>query len=218
MKPLVRFHTVILSLTTTIIFIGWIKLSTIIIQHPFISVISAGLFSISIYRILLSILANLIKRIWWVKKLFYGRFYMEGVWVGFFIGNEDKIRYFIEVFEQDFEDLRIKGESFKEEGGYHGMWESEATNINIKKAKLTYTYQTDSIDNTFINPGIAVFNLKRKTTFKPPYELIGFSSDLYSGNKIKSLEIKISDKTFYNTIKALERAKTLYESKGDTFK
>ncbi len=83
---------------------------------------------------------------------------MEGVWIGYFVGNQGKIRYFIETFEQDFDELIIRGEAYKAEGGYHGNWITEATNIDIKKGTLNYTYHTDAIKNSFINPIIIFFN------------------------------------------------------------
>ncbi|NQU80460.1 MAG: hypothetical protein HQ543_02955 [Bacteroidetes bacterium] len=217
MKPLIKLHSTILSITTLLIFVLWINLTDQIIKYPYLSVLFSGIISIGVYRVLLTIIGNIIKKNWWIKKLFFGGYYLQGIWIGYFEGNNGTIRFFIETFEQDFDELIIRGEAYKAEGGFHGSWIAEATNINVSKGTLSYTYHTDAIKNSFINPGIAVFNLKRKTQYKPPFQLVGFSSDLYSSNKLKAIEIKISDKTTYNTEETLDKAKKFYESQKNYF-
>lgn len=217
MKPVIKLQSSILSITTLLIFILWINLTNLILKHPYLSILLSGIFSIGVYRILLNLIGCIIKNNWWIKKLFFGRYYMQGIWVGYFEGNDGSIRFFIETFEQDFDKIIIRGEAYKSEGGYHGHWVSEATNINIAKGTISYTYQTDAIENTFVNPGIAIFNFKRENQNKPPDLLIGFSSDLYNSSKLKAIEIKFSDKTKYNRKEAIEEAKKLYAENKDFF-
>ena len=177
----------------------------------------AGLISLGIYRFLTLFLLNIFRKSKWFKKYILGAYYLEGTWVGFFIGNENRIRYFVETFEQDLNSLVIRGKSFKDEGAYHGSWIAETSNIDIKLGKLSYNYTTDAIGNTFINPGIAIFNFERPSAQKPPNKLIGFSSDLYNPNKLKAMEIKISEDTSFETENAIQEAKKLYDANKNIF-
>ena len=216
MKPIIKFNSIILSITTIIIFITWVNLSELIIKYPELSVVLSGIFSIGVYRMFFLLLSILVKNWIWLKSKVYDNYYLEGTWVGFFIGNGGSVRYYVETFEQDFDSLIIRGKSFNE-NGYHASWIAETNNINVKKGTLSYTYDTDAIANTFINPGIAFFNFERDSLNKAPKSLIGFSSDLYNPKKLKSFEKKISNGTKYEYLQALEKAKEVYETNKHVF-
>jgi hypothetical protein len=157
------------------------------------------------------LIKSLILEIRFIKKWVFGAYYFEGVWVGFFIGKENKVRYYIETFEQDFESITIRGKGFRKKEGYFGNWISNSVNFDVKKGILNYTYQTDAISNSFINPGLACFNIERRKCDGKPYRLYGFSADLYNPKKLKSYEEKINDKPDIDSIEnALEKAKELY--------
>jgi len=216
-SPIIKLHSTIISITTLLIYILWINITNLILKYPFFSVLLSGLISIGVYQVLLRGISNLVKASWRIKKLFFGKYYLQGIWIGFFEGNNNSIRLFIETFQQDFDKLTVRGESYKYEGGYHGNWVSEASNINISKGILSYSYQTDAIKNSFINPGIAVFNFRRKSQYKPPSEMIGFSSDLYNSNKLKAMEKKISHKTKCDVKESIEEARKYYLENKDIF-
>ena len=209
MKPIIKFNSIILSLTTIVIFAGWVSLSDLIIKYPELTIILSGIFSIGVYRMFFLLLSLAVKNWIWFKSLVFGNYFLEGTWVGFFIGNEGKVRYYVETFEQDFESVIIRGKSFNETG-YHASWIAETNNIDVKRGTLSYTYNTDAIGNTFINSGIAFFNFERSCLNKAPNSLIGFSSDLYNPRKFKSFEKKISYNTSHDYVGALDTAKEIY--------
>ncbi len=217
MKPIIKFHTLIISITTALIFWGWINLTCLIVKHPYYSVPIAGFVSIGIYRMLVLIIGSILQKWRWFKKQFFGAYYFEGTWVGFFEGNNKKITFFIETFEQELDSIIIRGEAYRADGGYYGNWITEAINFNAKKGTLSYTYNTDAIKNSFINPGIANFIVKRKSHYKPPYQLKGFSSDLFNPNKLIALEEKISNRTDFITDEALAKAKELHKANESYF-
>ena len=212
MKPLIRFHSIAISITTLSVFYLWSIINTITALNPNLKVPLAALISIGIYRIILIVFKFLVLKLRFIKKWFFGAHYLEGIWIGFFIGNSDKVRYYIETFEQDFDSLIIRGKGFRENEGYFGSWISENVNINIKKGTINYTYETDAIKNSFINPGLASFIFERSGMDKAPNKMIGFSSDLYNPKKLKSYEVKYSDIPEIEDIQTLlEEAKKIYK-------
>ena len=209
MTPLFRFHSIVLGITTLVVFYLWSFISTIDNEWkiPLIALISIG-----IYRSFMFIVKLIVLKIRFIKKFLFGAYYLEGVWVGFFLGKSDKIRYYVETFEQDFDGLIIKGKGFREKEGYFGSWISENVSINIKKGTMNYTYESNAFKDSHINSGLASFVFDRKTQTSPPYRLMGFSSDLYDPKKMKSFEQKIDDKPYIENLEeAINKAKQLCE-------
>jgi hypothetical protein len=215
-NPELKFHSLVISATTLIIFIIWIQVTDIITTYPYLSIFASGVVSLGIYRSLAIMLLGLFRNSWRVKKWILGPFFMEGVWVGFFVGHQNKVRFFSEIIEQDLNTLLVRGKAFKmEDGSYHGSWISDSINVNVKQAKLSYTYYADIIEDTFVNPGLAHFNLERYSVNKPPIRMYGFSSDLYRPEKLKAYEEKISDKTHINNDDTFMKAKEIYDRNKD---
>ena len=211
MKPLIRFHSIVLSVTTLIVFSLWEIFADIGKEYSSLKIIVAAITSIGFFRILMLIIKSVILNIRIFKKWIFGAQYIEGVWVGFFMGKSENIRFYIETFEQDFESITIRGKGFRENEGYFGSWISESVNFDDKKGTLNYTYKADALSNTFINSGLADFVIERKERNAPPYRLFGFTSDLYNPKKMKSFEEKIKDTPDIENIEdILEKAKQLY--------
>jgi len=211
MNPLTRFHSIILVVTTLTVFSLWEVSKNIANYNPFFVIPIAAITTIGFYRIFMLLIKVLILKVRFIKKWVFGAYYMEGVWIGFFIGNNNKVRFYIETFEQDFESITIRGKGFRENEGYFSSWISESVTFDVRKGVLNYTYQADTLSNSFINPGLACFNVERRKRQGAPYRLFGFSADLYNPNKLKSFEEKINDKPDIGNIeKALAKAKELY--------
>ena len=213
MNPLIRFHSITLVITTVTVFSLWEVFKNIVEYNPFLVIPIAAITTIGFYRIFMLLIKNLILQVRFIKKWIFGAYYLEGVWIGFFIGKENKVRFYIETFEQDFESITIRGKGFRENEGYFGNWVSESVNFDVKKGVLNYTYQADALSNPFINPGLAYFNIERREGQGKPYRLFGFSADLYNPKKLKSFEEKINDKPDIGNIEnALAKAKELYNT------
>lgn len=211
MNPLIRFHAIVLSLTTLIVLSLWEIFASIAFKFPILKIGLIIITSFGFYRLLILVIKNVILNIRPFKRRIFGARYIEGVWVGFFIGKSGKVRFYIETFEQDFESITIRGKGFRENEGYFGSWISESVNFDDKKGTLNYTYKADALSNSFINPGVADFVIERKKINAPPYRLFGFSADLYNPQKLKSFEEKISDKPDIGNLEdGLNRAKKLY--------
>ncbi len=193
MNPLLKLHGIVLSLTTIVVYNLWGILSVTTSNSIEYKAVIAILVSLGTYQTILSVLKFSFLRIRIIKKFIFGASYLEGIWVGFFIGDLGKERFFIETYEQDFERITIRGDGYREDEGYFGSWISQNVHFDQRAGIITYQYETNAIKNSYINPGLAYFTIDRKNLTNPPYKLKGFSSDLYNPKKLKSLEKKISD-------------------------
>jgi hypothetical protein len=212
MYPIIKLHSIVLGLTTLIVFYLWEIVSSLAIKYPDLKIPVAAIISIGLYQTILTIIKFVFMRIRFIKKLIFGSSYLEGIWIGFFIGKSDKERFFIETFEQDFNSITIRGQGYRDSEGYYGSWTSQNVHFDVRKGSISYMYETDAIKNSFINPGLAIFTIDRKSINSPPHRLKGFSSDLYHPKKLKSLERKISDVPDVKDVNfALQQAKLFYE-------
>lgn len=120
MKPLIRFHSIVLSVTTLVVFSLWELFASYSLNYPILKIAFAAIISIGFYRILMLIIKSIVLNIRFLKKRIFGTQYIEGVWVGFFIGKSNNVRFYIETFEQDFESITIRGKGFRENGKRSG--------------------------------------------------------------------------------------------------
>lgn len=139
-----------------------------------------------------------------------GPYHLEGSWAGFYIGKNGDPRYFIETFEQSFTSLVIRGKAFKENGEFHGGWVTDNANIDVNLGRLTYYFKSDPLSYSSINHGIACFDLDRPAPHKPAQRIVGFSSELIDGIKLRAIEEKISENTLMDIEHSLEKAKEIY--------
>lgn len=217
MNPELKFHSIVISITTLIVFTAWTQLTSLISDNPGLSVFLAGLISLGLYRFLATVSLSLFRNIPLVKKFILGPKYMEGTWIGFFVGHENKIRHLVETFEQDLSELVIRGTVYKDDGSYHCSYVSQNATIDVRNGKLSYSYDADSVNNSHINPGLARFDLVRESKESPPKRITGYSSDLFHPNKLMAFEEKITEKTSMDVDKAFEKSVDIYEKyKGNT--
>lgn len=210
MSPELKFHSITISATTAIVFLGWVCFNRFIVRYPVPSVVISGLISLGSYRFLAILFLSLFRRSKAIKRFILGPRYMQGTWAGFFVGQKQTIRLFVEFFEQELDRTVIRGRSYGEDGSFHGSWIAEDASVDPTRGKLTYHYQTDAIGNSFINPGIAAFDMQRVSANKPPEGLIGFSSDLYSPRKLLAFEEKIAEDNLLDCTAGFEKAQQVY--------
>lgn len=220
MKPIIKFNSIVISITTMIMYGLWALLSDNIfssISAKILTVLISYFTSLGFYKSIFWLLSGLLSKWKWFKNMIYGSYYLEGIWVGFFIGKDSKVRYFYEVFEQSLDEIVITGKAFKDDESILGIWKAKNPVIDIVLGKMTYYYETDVFENTFINPGLATFNLERIDKDKCPYALTGFSSDLFNPVKLKAFEVKLDVCSQKNNTRLIEEAKKVYEVNKDKF-
>ena len=217
MKPSLKLHSIAFGLATAIVFSLWTLLTKLTQLDPILKILLGGLVSLGLYRLIATFIVYLTKKSSWIKKKFLGQYYLEGTWVGFYIGVSGKERFIVERFEQDVDTLAIRGKSLNELSQYHSTWNTSSVYIDTLHAKISYMYDVTNIHDKSNNNGIAIFNIERDDQYSEAKGLTGFSADLHLGKRIKAMEIKISDKCNYDENLAFEKAKELYQNKKDSF-
>jgi len=186
MKPLIRFHSIVLSITTLLIFSMLEIFVALGKEYPYLTILIATISSIGFYRVLVICTKSLVLNIRYFKKIVFGSQYIEGVWIGFFIGQSNNVGFYIETYEQNFDSITIRGKEFREKVGYYSSWISESVNFDDKKGTLNYTYKSDALSHTFINSGFAEFVIERNKNNAPPHRFFGFYANLYNTKKMRS--------------------------------
>ena len=217
MKPSYKLQSLALTLATTIVFTIWIKIIPMLQLNDFTKIIIGTLTSISSYRFIATTIIYLMSKSSKIKKYFLGSTYLEGTWVGFYIGSQGKVRFIIESFEQDVDNLIIRGKSYDDSSKYHAAWVASNVNIDASKGIISYMYDCIPINDNSNGNGIAIFNFSRKNQYSKAEGIMGFSADLHIGKRVRAFEIKISDKCFVNETKALIEAKKLYDENKNIF-
>jgi len=209
MKPILRYHSTILSIVITIMYAVFASAPAIrsyVGNVPkALEIISGLVFSVGLYKLASSLLNTSMVHCSDIKKLIFGNEYMHGTWIGCFIGNNGDKRIYVEHFEQDLESLMIRGTGYTESGEFFVQWQSEPGTIEPRKGRLVYTYTSDVIFKTETRQGLGVFQFVRDNINKPPVELKGYIVDIDQGKRLKSEETKISDDLLLPNV-ALEKA------------
>lgn len=217
MKPLVKLNSIAFAIATSIVFSLWQMLLKIQGTNPIIIAVVGVVVSLGLYRIIANFIILLIQESTWIKKKFLGPQFMEGTWVGFYIGPSGNQRYLIERFEQEIDSLVIRGKSFDENLNYHSTWTSSSVNIDVPNGRITYMYELIPLKEIKNNNGICVFNFERDNQYSKPKGLEGFSADIHIGTKVKSKEIKVSDYCNLSEKEALKKAIEIFEASKDNF-
>ncbi|MEZ8861870.1 hypothetical protein [Vibrio sp. 10N.247.311.51] len=210
MSPEIKFHSYVTSVTTLIVFTLWSFALQKVQSYPALSVVIAGVFTLGIYGMVNAILLAIFRNFKWFKKFILGATYMEGTWVGFFVGHQGKIRYLVESFDQDLSLLKVRGRVYRDDFSYHSSHTSTDATVDIVNGKLSYSYDADAIPNTHINAGLARFELVRNSREKPAHHIVGYSSDLFHSKKLTAFEDKISESTSVELEQALAKAEEVY--------
>jgi len=194
MTPKAKFQSIILSLTTGIIILLWIAFGKSFEFPEVIIVLSGAFVSLTTYKLLYSLLNYIANQSRLFRMLILHKEFVEGTWVGFYIGMKGEVRFIIEEFKQDLDGLVIKGKGFNENKELHAKWISEISNINARTKKLRYMYEVSPINENMTGYGIADFDLEELNVIDIPQKITGFSSDNHWGKRIKSIEFKIKGK------------------------
>ena len=210
MNPYNSFRSIVFTFTTAFIFLCWTLIHPIIETRPLIGWFLAGLVSIGSYRLMFNICQFIFQKSKRVKKIILGNIYLEGVWVGCYKGLDGSPKLFIEYFEQTFDELIIRGRCYEADGSFKGSWVSESVVIKEKEGIIRYTYDTDMINNSHKNSGIAVFNFARNKRKDAPKKLTGYSSDIFNPRKIISMEVKIPEADNLSDDELLKTANQLF--------
>ena len=187
-------RSIVFTITTALLFFGWTLLADFIKLHLNFGIPLGAVISLGTYRLILNVVESVMIKSKPIKKWIFGNVYLEGKWIGVYIGVDGKPRFYVEYYEQDFDGLIIRGFSYNDDGTFKGSWISDKVFINEDNGTITYTYLTDMLHNTNKNQGLASFNFIRESKNQVPNKMIGFSSDIFAPQKLKSFERRLDKK------------------------
>lgn len=218
------YNSVILTITSAFILFFWYLLS--LIQLPddmgipktiqfIIKTLLEYIGSFGFYKSMTFILHWLVKKIPFMKRIVLGNSYLDGIWIGYYIGMSGKIRYIVEHYEQNLDGIQINGESYTEDLRLHSTWKSTSANIISEKGMIIYTYEVEGCDENTNNLGCATLTFQRNSNQKSPKILRGFSIDVQFGKRLQNYERKLQKNEINDEHKYYEIAKE--EFKNDPF-
>ena len=205
-----RFQSIVLSLTTAVIVLIWKEYGNSFEFPTIVVFLSGGLISLATYRLLYEFLKFIFSRWRLFRRVILHKSYLEGTWIGFYIGISGNIRYIKEEFKQDLNGIIIKGRSFDENKQLHAKWVSDVVRIDDRLSKIKYMYEVTPIKENMTGYGIADFDLE-ENNFGIYHRITGYTSDNHWGQRIKSIEIKQSAKFKISDSEALAIAENIYE-------
>ncbi|WP_286335374.1 hypothetical protein [Bacteroides caecimuris] len=188
MKPITKAHSIAFSFATAIVYALWGTLSSVQPNSMIASLIITFVLSLTFYRAVFELLLFMSKHILFIKKLILGKYFFEGVWIGFYIVN-DEVEYYYEIIEQTFDETTIKGIAFGEDQKSIGEWTISNPNIDISESKLTYYYEMNDIsaDDITLGHSRATIYWKHGHAFR----LFGFAIDNFSAQKQCYTTVKV---------------------------
>ena len=224
MKKYSYYRTIVFTVTTALVFYLWVQLqptlSALSGLNKIVSALIGAIVSLGAYRLVVTVFESLLIKIPIIKKLILGNSYLEGIWVGAYIGYSGEPRLIIEQFEQDFDRLIIRGKAFYLDKSLKGSWVSNDVSIDSEKGRISYTYNSTMMKDGYINCGFAEFFFDRRKKSSIPYKIYGFSNDFSGAFMSSSIEMKIKGnaKKFDTEEKLLDEAIRVYTENKDRLK
>ena len=123
-----------------------------------------------------------------LKRFWFGGDYLEDTWVGFYEDSANERFLLIENFEQDFEGITVKGQSFDDTGAQRAQWESAPVDFDQRKGTLSYHYTCHIMSAKVIEQGVTAFHIERDGHKGRAERLRGYSTDSPDGNRSPSWE------------------------------
>ncbi len=180
------------AITTLIVFLIWGFFKNVAADQYILKAIITGLMSYGIYRLIFLGVSWLLPQIKILKKWLFGKEYIEGNWVGAYIGASGVPKIFYEKHEQTYDATIIKGYSFLLDKTAHTSWINTSFSIN-KEYEIFFTYKTQSFTETSSGTGYTQARAKFDKKNKYIIEFNGFFYDLHIGKQIPIIETKVDD-------------------------
>ena len=203
-----KITAIAIAITTICIFGLWQIAVPYSIKYEWLKPIIAAAFSYGIYSFLIVTLGRYLPNVKFIKRWLFGRDYLDGVWVGAYVGCTLEPRVFYEEYDQQFETVTVRGRSFLLDGTPHATWTSTSFNISHEHDKIFFTYSAQSFTAEPSGNGYAQFTPVLDNKGRFIRELRGFSFDLHNGIMIPALEKKLDKKSDEKSL--IESAKALY--------
>lgn len=223
MKPINKINTYIFAFATSIAYFAWESISTYYTANKLLNLLITFILSLSFYKFIYNLLSFICNNCKQIRKLILGKYYLEGLWIGFYIYN-GVAELCYETIEQTLEHTVLKGRGFDIEGNYISSWIAIEPLVDIEESKLTYYYELNEVNYDDIAMGLARATIEWNI-HKRACRCEGFAIDGETTKKQFFLSVKENDNAYdvqdsdlilQNSI--IERAKEIYESNKDIAK
>lgn len=194
MSPPTKLHSLVFSIATAFVFLLWNCISNFYAAHWLISFIVYFVISAAFYKHLYNIAVIICKEVTCLKKWALGQYYFEGLWIGFYTVNDEK-EYYYEIFEQNLEELSIKGVAFDSQDKPVETWSILHPHIDISASKFTYYYELNDFANPEITLGYSCATIFRNR-HHDAYKLLGFAVDKYFEGKQSYISVKVDPREY----------------------
>ncbi|GBU28067.1 hypothetical protein R84B8_01625 [Treponema sp. R8-4-B8] len=188
-----------------------------IFQLP-LKIIISTVFSFGFFSIIVPVLNWLINKHKFIKRIFFGTNYIEGVWIGFFI-NKKGVALTIQQIEQTSDEVSVYGQTFKYNNGnpiYRSLFNSTGTSFDFNKHILYCTYISDKLDG--VNAGFLNYHFINQEK-KAPNMFWGYLSNyIYDGKMFFLCEKHCDIEKMPDLQSWIKTAKDFYESRKEYFK
>lgn len=189
MRPITKAHSISFALSTTVVYGIWNQFASVQTNFFIISLLVTFAMSLTFYKAVFHLLLFVCEQIPALKKRILSKYFLEGIWIGFYI-VDNEIEYYYEIFEQSLDETIIKGVAFGADHKNIGEWTIVNPTLNIAESKLTYYYEMNVTSTNDITVGHS-----RATLYWDKhgyaYRLVGFSIDSFSKEKQKYIEMKV---------------------------
>ena len=154
MKPITKVNTYVFAITTSFIYFLWNHISFLNVNSLFLDLLITFIFSLSFYKFVYKLLTFICNNCRLIRKFILGKYYFEGLWIGFYIYNDiPELCY--ETIEQTLDHITIKGRGFDINGKYISSWIAVEPFIDIEESKITYYYELNELNYDDIAMGLA---------------------------------------------------------------
>lgn len=216
-----RFYLIVSTITIAIMYVIMIYLVPFL--HRFLekwdafsglSVLVSVLGALGLYRIIGWVVSYILKKWLWLRAKVFGPAFLHGTWIGYFRGHNNDLRYVIEHFEQDFDGLIIRGQSFDKHGRPHANWVSTSVCFDPYKGLLSYVSSCDIISRNVTDQSVCVFQISRDDQSNCAHGISGYAVDVNDGVRIAVTEKKL-DKRLLSFSEALPQAREFARKMGE---
>lgn len=191
MKPITKAHSIAFAISTAVVYDIWDRFASIQTDYVIIKLLVSFAMSLTFYKWVFHLLLSLCERTPALKKRILGKYFLEGLWIGFYT-VDDEVEYYYEFFEQTLDRIVIKGIVFDADRKRIGEWIIVNPTINLEESKLTYYYEmniTSANDITIGHSRATLFWDKKGYADK----LVGFSIDNFSKEKQEYITTKVKN-------------------------
>jgi len=219
-----RIYNWSIPLTALVSFGVWYLVKSINIngidanKQKIINFIIGTFFSFGFFSVTVTVFSQLINKCKFIKRIFLGTNYIEGVWIGFFI-NRKGPALTIQQIEQTSDEVSVYGQTFKYNNGnpiFRSLFNSTGTSFDFNKHILYCTYISDKLDG--VNAGFLNYHFINQE--KKAYDMFwGYLSNYIYDGKMFFLCKKYYDIEKMPDLHSwIKIAKDFYESYKEYFK